>query len=191
MKRVFIIHGWDGRPDEGCFPWLKKRLEEDGFTVYAPAMPDPLRPEIHSWTTFLKDQVGVPDGETILVGHSIGAQTVLRFLASLSEGISIGGVVLLAPWVHLTEASYESEEDRQIARPWLETPMAWEEIKTHCPKFISIFSDDDPLVPLSDAQIFKDKLGATIVIENNKEHFSGSSGIKELPSLLKAVLEVK
>ena len=22
-KRAFIIHGWDGYPDEGWFPWLK------------------------------------------------------------------------------------------------------------------------------------------------------------------------
>ena len=27
MQRVFIIHGWDGYPEEGWFPWLKKELE--------------------------------------------------------------------------------------------------------------------------------------------------------------------
>jgi len=28
QKRVFIIHGWDGYPEEGWFPWLKKKLKE-------------------------------------------------------------------------------------------------------------------------------------------------------------------
>jgi hypothetical protein len=191
MKKVFIIHGWDGRPDEGCFPWLKEQLEKEGFEVHTPAMPKPLRPQIGSWTSFLEEQIGVPDGDTILVGHSMGAQTILRYLGSLPNGIAIGGAVLLAPWIHLTEASYETEEDREIAKPWLETPIAWEKIKSDCPKCIAIFSDDDPLVPLSDAEIFKKNLGATIVIEHNKEHFSGSTGIKELPSLLAAVLELK
>jgi predicted alpha/beta hydrolase family esterase len=191
MKKVFIIHGWDGRPDEGCFPWLKKQLEDNGFAVVAPAMPDPLRPEINTWVSFLAKQIGVPDANTILVGHSIGSQTILRYLESLPEGATIGGIVFLAPWVHLTDASYETEEDREIAKPWLETPIVWESVKAHCPKCIAIFSDDDPLVPLSDVEIFKNELGATIVIEHGREHFSGSTGIKELPSLLASVLELK
>ena len=29
MKRVFIIHGWDGYPEEGWFPWLKEELEKE------------------------------------------------------------------------------------------------------------------------------------------------------------------
>ena len=28
MKRAFIIHGWDGYPAEGWFPWLKRELEK-------------------------------------------------------------------------------------------------------------------------------------------------------------------
>jgi len=30
MKRVFIIHGWGGNPEEGWLPWLKKELEAKG-----------------------------------------------------------------------------------------------------------------------------------------------------------------
>jgi esterase/lipase len=36
MKKVFIIHGWDGYPEEGWFPWLKKELEKKGFSVFVP-----------------------------------------------------------------------------------------------------------------------------------------------------------
>ena len=28
MKRVFIIHGWEGHPENAWFPWLKKELEQ-------------------------------------------------------------------------------------------------------------------------------------------------------------------
>ena len=34
------------------------------------------------------------------------------------------------------------------------------------------------------------KVGAEIIVEHNKGHFSGSDGIKELPSLLDAVLKI-
>ena len=42
QKRVVIIHGWGGYPDEGWRPWLKHELETKGFLVLVPAMPDTL-----------------------------------------------------------------------------------------------------------------------------------------------------
>jgi hypothetical protein len=189
-KRVFIIHGWDGYPEEGIFPHLKSELQKRGFEVFTPLMPDPLHPRIDEWVSFLKQQIGVPDANTILFGHSIGSQTILRYLEMLGEGERIAGAVFLAGWMHLTDEAYETDEDVVIAKPWLETTLDWPAIKTHAGKFIAIFSDDDPLVPISDAEIFKDKLGAEIVVEHNKGHFSGSSGIKELSSALEAILEI-
>ncbi|MDD4995046.1 MAG: alpha/beta hydrolase [Patescibacteria group bacterium] len=189
-KRVFIIHGWDGYPEEGIFPWLKKEMQDRGFEVFNPSMPDPLKPQIETWVQYLKEQIGVPDENTFLFGHSIGAQTILRYIETLPRDIKIGGAVFLAGWVHLTDEAYETDEDPVIAKPWLETPIDWDEIKSHSNKFIGIFSDDDPLVPISDAKIFESKLGAKIIIEHEKEHFSGSTGIKELPATLNALLEI-
>src|SRR3989344_5345256 len=182
MTRVFIIHGWDGYPEEGIFPWLKKELEGDGFVVFNPSMPEPLNPQIGTWVQFLKEQVGVPDKDTVFFGHSIGAQTILRYLESLPEDTKVGGAVFLAPWVNLNPVAYENDEDLIIAKPWLETKLGWNKIKSHTNKFIAIFSDDDLLVPISDSKIFESELGASIIVEHGKGLFSGSSGIKELPS---------
>jgi len=190
QKRVFIIHGWGGYPEEGCFPWLKKELEQRGFTVFNPAMPEPLNPKIDVWVSFLRKQVGIPDKDTILFGHSIGAQTILRYLESLNENEKIGGAVFLAGWVHLTDEAIETDEDSKIAKPWLEIPLNWDKIKSHSEKFVGIFSDNDSLVPIADSELFKNKLGAKIIIENKKGHFSGSDGIKESPSALETVLEI-
>ena len=103
QKRVFIIHGWDGYPEEGIFPWLKKELQNRGFSVFNPSMPELLRPKIKVWVEFLKEQVGALDENTFLFGHSIGAQIILRYLESLPEDTKIGGAVFLAGWIHLTE----------------------------------------------------------------------------------------
>jgi hypothetical protein len=190
QKRVFIIHGWDGYPEEGIFPHLKKELENMGFEVFAPLMPNPLKPEIETWVNFLSQQIGTSNENTILFGHSIGAQTILRYLEILPQNQKIGGAVFLAGWVHLMDEAYETEEDVEIAKPWLETPLNWDKIRSQASKFIGIFSDDDPVVPFSDSEIFKDKLGAKIIIEHGKAHFSGSSGIKELKSALDSILEI-
>lgn len=53
-KRVFIIHGWGGYPDEGWLPWLKIELEKKNFEVFIPAMPDTDEPKINSWVSHLQ-----------------------------------------------------------------------------------------------------------------------------------------
>jgi len=190
QKRVFIIHGWDGYPEEGIFPWLKSELESRSFVVKNPAMPEPLKPKIETWVNYLKEQIGVPDENTILFGHSIGAQTILRYLESLPKGAKIGGAVFLAGWIHLTNEAYENDEDVKIAKPWLETFINWAEVKSKANKFIAIFSDDDPAVPFSDSEIFANMLEAKIIVEHGKKHFSGSDGIKKLKSAFDSILEI-
>ena len=190
MKRVYIIHGWGGYPEEGCFPWLKKELEARGFQVFNPAMPNPLKPEVNAWVSFLNNLIESPDADTYLFGHSIGAQTILRYLENLPENTKVGGAVFLAGWVNLTDKAYEDAEDAEIAKPWLETPINWAKVKSGAKKFIAIFSDNDPLVPLTDSEIFKEKLSAKIIVENNKGHFSGSDGIDNLSFALEALLEL-
>ena len=178
MKKVFIIHGWDGYPEEGIFPWLKKELENRGFVVCNPAMPEPLNPQIDLWVEFLGKQVGIPDKDTVFFGHSIGSQTILRYLESLPEDIKVGGAVFLAPWVNLNPRAYENDKDKKIAKPWLETKLGWRKVKSHTDKFICIFSDNDALVPISDSIIFERELGAKIIVEHGKEHFSEAAGSK-------------
>ncbi|MDP3875283.1 MAG: alpha/beta hydrolase, partial [bacterium] len=67
MKRVFIVHGWDGHPEEGWFPWLKEELEKKGFEVSVPVMPNPAEPKIETWIPFLSQLVGTPDVNTFFV----------------------------------------------------------------------------------------------------------------------------
>lgn len=59
-KRVFLIHGWEGYPEEGWRPWLKKELEGRGFEVFVPAMPDTKNPHLDKWLPHLADLVGKP-----------------------------------------------------------------------------------------------------------------------------------
>ena len=127
-KRVFIIHGWDGYPEEGWFPWLKKELEQKGFQVYIPAMPEPAEPKIEAWVSYLSEIVGDVDGDTFFVGHSIGCQAILRYLESLSADKKIGGTVLVAGWLTRLTGDLGAGE-MEIARPWIETPIDHDKIK--------------------------------------------------------------
>jgi hypothetical protein len=107
MKRVFIIHGWGGKGGEGWQNWLKKELEKKGFEVFAPDMPDTENPKIETWVPFLSKLVGKCDEETFFVGHSIGCQTILRYLESLPESEKAGGAVFVAGWLNLKDLSFQ------------------------------------------------------------------------------------
>ena len=193
MKRVFIIHGWGGCPDKGWLAWLNKELSSKGFKVYAPDMPDKEHPKIETWIPYLSKLVGKADEDTYFIGHSIGCMTILRYLETLPKNIKVGGAIFVAGWIKIDINALEKEEpgSSEIARPWFETPINWKKIKTHSNKFISIFSDNDFYVPLmlKNTEIFKEKLGAKIIIEKGKGHYI-ENVTKEIPIVLKEFLEM-
>ncbi|MFZ2484954.1 MAG: alpha/beta hydrolase [Minisyncoccia bacterium] len=189
MKRVFIIHGWGGRPDEAWLPWLKKELENRGYEVFVPAMPNTDEPKIETWIPFLSKLVGQSDLDTFFVGHSIGCQTIIRYLETLPEGTKIGGAVFVAGWYNLRNS--DTEEEKRIAGPWVNTPRNDEKIRKAVNKAVAIFSDDDPFVLKENWESWKEKVGAEIIVEHNKGHFNEEDpAVWELPSALEAVLEM-
>ena len=156
-KRVFIVHGWDGYPEEGWFPWLKKELEARDFEVFVPQLPDPETPRIDRWVPALAAAVGKPDEQTYFVGHSMGCQTIARYLESLRENIMVGGAVFVAGFFkRLT--NFEDDAVRDIAAAWLTAPLDLQKVKQHLPKSAAIFSDDDPYVPLDNKEDFENEL---------------------------------
>src|SRR3989338_1291793 len=199
MKRGFIVHGWDGYPEEGWFPWLKKELEErsfsaqggpaSGWEVHVPQLPDAGTPRIYNWVPALANAVSTPDTQTYFVGHSMGCQTIARYLETLPEGVQVGGAVFVDGFFKRLTIE-QDPETQEIGKHWLETPLDLKKVKSHLPKSIAIFSDDDPFVPLDNKDDFKTQLASKIIIEHQMNHFSGSRGIAEFPSALKAVFEV-
>ncbi len=191
MKRVIIVHGWSGTPEEGWFPWLKSELEKKEFEVLVPQLPNPKTPRIAKWVPYLAETVGTADEDTYFVGHSMGCQTIARCLETLTEGTEIGGAVFVAGFFkRLTKIHEEGEEVIAIAREWLETPLDFQKIKSRLPKSVAVFSDNDYYVPLDNADDFRDKLGSEVIIKKGMGHFSGGDKVFELPVALEGVLKL-
>jgi len=187
-KRVFIVHGWDGYPEEGWFPWLKSELEKNGFLVQVPTMPEAAAPKIEAWVSCLSKIVGEVDENTFFVGHSIGCQTILRFLETLPADKKVGGAIFVAGWFILGDL--ETEEEKIIGKPWIETPIDFEKVKQHTRNFFAVFSDNDEVIPQSNKELFEKNLGAETAIEHGKGHFSGSDGVNKLPIVLEKLLNL-
>jgi len=186
MTKIYLIHGWGGSASsEGWFGWLKQECEKKGYKLFILEMPDTNYPKIELWVKHLENNVKEIDKETYFIGHSIGCQTILRFLEKLPENIKVAGCIFVAGFFNLKEESYEDEEDKKIAKPWLETLINLEKVKEHTNNFLAIFSDNDPDIPLSDSEIFKEKLNAKIIIKKNEEHFNETLEIPEILEFIK------
>ena len=179
MKKVFIIHQWGGNSKEDFVPWLTTELRGTGWEVEAPDMPETDTPTIEHWVGHLKDIAKDADEETFFVAHSIGAQTVLRFLENL--GRPVGGALFIAGWATVSGLTEEAEV---IAQPWLDTRIDFKKVRSVLPKAVAIFSDNDPYVPFEENKIiFREELGSKIVVLRGAGHITGEDGYVTIPEV--------
>jgi hypothetical protein len=181
-KRVFIIHGWEGKPDNHWFPWLSWELKARGFDVYAITMPHPEEPKVSEWIAEIKAAVGRPTAATFFVGHSLGCIATLRYFEKLPAKAKVGGAVFVA--------GFSGNLNIPEIAEFYSAPLNMAKAKSHCSKFVTIFSDDDRYVPLSQSFDFQKTLGAKAILERGKGHFTKSEGVDALPSVFKSVLEM-
>ncbi|RIL04643.1 MAG: hypothetical protein DCC75_12420 [Proteobacteria bacterium] len=191
MKRIIIAHGWDGFPEEGWFPWLSRELQGRGFQVAIPQLPEPGAPRIFNWVPKLAETVGAPDKDTYLVGHSMGCQTIVRYLEGLKSAQTIGGAVFVAGFFKRLTGLEDDPAVQETDRHWLGSKPDFSKVRQHLPSSIAIFSDSDPYVPLDNQDDFRDQLGSSIIIKHGRGHFSGpTDGITEVPEVLEAILKI-
>lgn len=182
MKRLFIIHGWEGNPQEGWYPWLKQKLEKINFEVCIPQMPNPNNPKLSRWLKKINKIIVNPDKQTFFVGHSLGCITILNYLENLPSKTKVGGAIFVAGF---PEPIGYGELNSFFIKP-----LNYKKIKTRTKNFIAINSNNDPYVNLRNGKILRDELGAKLIIAKKMKHFSGSEGTIKLPVVLDNLLEI-
>ncbi len=184
MKRAIIVHCWGGYPEYCWYPYVKKELEQAGFSVHVPAFPDTDAPKQAAWVPFLQKEIGTPDDDLFLIGHSVGCITILRYLETLGENERVGGVVSVAGFTG--NLGFEELSN------YFGTPIDFPHIKSKAKNgFVVIHSDNDPYVPLHFADVFKKELDAEVIVKHDEGHFSGPIGEEdsctELPDVVSSV----
>lgn len=182
MKRVFIIHGWEASPESNWFPWLKEELEKRGIAAFVPAMPNPLFPKCEQWVAHLRDLIGRPDQDTILVGHSLGTIAILRYLETLQEGEKVGAIFLVS--------GFSEQLGPLVLSSFFTKPLDYAKVKRSTDRIFAVSSDNDALVPLKYAKILEEKLGAELSVMPGRGHLNDGDGLFQLPIVLGKILEI-
>ncbi|MES2059858.1 MAG: alpha/beta hydrolase [Patescibacteria group bacterium] len=176
MKNAIILHGTGDKNTDFWFPYIKTKLEEKGFEVWLPQLPNAETPNLKDWLSFVLEN-GKFNEETVLIGHSAGAQLILSILEKLQTPIA--KAILVSGYAKALRATPEDEKNTE--------DFNWEEIKGKAERFVFINSDNDPWT-CDDKQgrSMLDHLGGIQIIPKGEGHMGSATHnqtYKEFPLL--------
>jgi len=181
MKNALILHGTENDSSGNWFQWLKKQLESRGFEVWVPDLPNSEMPDAEKYNNLLLNHGFIFNEETVLVGHSSGAVSILNLLAELPADVKIRAAFLVG--------AFKGPLNKETRSKLFPKPFNFEQLKTHCNKFVFVHSDNDPYCPLSDAEFLANKLDGDLMVKKGQGHFNldASPNYKQFPVLLELI----
>ena len=159
MKRdVLFVHGaGEGahEADEKLAASLRDALGS-GYDLRSPQMPDEDSPEVETWKEKIAGELATMDSEAILVGHSVGALLLLKYLSEEAAEKPVAGLFLAAtPYVGT--GGWEVEEG-----------ALREDFASKLPEGLPVFlyhGRDDEVVPFEHLAMYGAKLTLATVRE--------------------------
>ena len=184
MKTAFIIHGVGGNSEENWFPWLKEKLEENGWNVIVPNFPTPENQSLENWKMVFDEYKNLVNEETIFIAHSLGPSFVLSLLEEIDIQFKkcyfVAGVVC---------GPLGFPKMDKINKSFTEKEFNWDKIKSNCKYFELYASNNDPYVPMSRVEDLSKELGGKLIVVQNAGHFNEGSGYFEFQNLFNSILK--
>src|SRR5882672_4958210 len=132
MKNAIILHGTANTPEGNWFRWLEAELEQRGYEVWLPQLPDADVPNANKYNQLLLNGNFDFNEDTLLVGHSSGAVSILNLLQELPKSAKIKAAFLVGAFKGSLNKSKRSE--------LFPKQFDFDEIKSRCGKFVFIHS---------------------------------------------------
>lgn len=181
MKQALIVHGTYGSPEGNWFPWLKKKLEKDGYKVYVPKFPTPENQSLSTWMQTLERTGMKFNEETILIGHSLGPAFILSVLEELNAPVK--ACFFVSGFIRLLG----SLEFDCLNKSFIMKPMNWKKITSNSKAFYVINADNDPYVPLEKGEELAKFLQVPLTVMEKAGHMNTESGHTTFDKLYKLI----
>jgi uncharacterized protein len=185
MANFLILHGTDATPESNWFMWLKGVLIGQGHKVWLPQLPGADKPNAEVYTKFLlSNDKFVYDDQTIIIGHSSGSVEALYLLQNLPKATVIKAEILVS--------AFKDDLGWETLEGLFGKPYDFDLIKNHCNQFIYIHSDDDPYVPIKQAEFLAEETNGKLIKFEGQGHFNTelSPDYKQFPELLNIIEEL-
>lgn len=179
-KEVLFIHsaGPQGYHEGSDYlvTYLTNRLSN--YKVLHPKMPDPEHPTYQSWKDMLMEEMANLEEGTILIGHSLGASVLLKYLAEEKRQKTVSGLFLIG-------AVYWGKEDWDVEEYVL--PENFSSRLSDIPEIFFYHSKDDEVVPITHTRCFAKALPTAHVREFEKLGHLFGKGLPELVEDIKSI----
>ena len=180
MKQALILHGTDASPANNWFTWLKAQLEQSGYNVWLPQLPNSATPNAETYNEFLLSNPDfIFDEETIIIGHSSGAVEILNLLQHLPNDARIKAAYLIS--------AFKDNLGWESLGGLFKESFDFEKIRAKADKFVFLHSDNDPYVNLENGKQLSDKLGVKLNFIPQAGHLNAESGYTTFDKLLEEI----
>lgn len=147
-KHVLFVHGAGAREEDQALAASLQDALGTGYEVRYPRMPDEGKPEYGVWRDRIAGELAGMDGGAILVGHSLGASTLLKYLSEDQAVKPVAGAFLVA-------TPHWGAED------WEEEYALREGFASELPEGLPVFlyhGRDDEVVPFAHLALYAERL---------------------------------
>lgn len=178
-SNVIILHGAYGYPDENWFGWMREELEKLSIQCIVPCMPTPHGQSLNSWLeVFGQKYLNYVNEDTILIGHSLGAAFLMKWLERVN--IKVRATVLVGVFI----GNVGIEKFDSINETFFVDPFDWETIKKNSGKIFCYYGSNDPYVSPSHFDYIANNLNAHKILISDGGHFNVATGYTSFPHLL-------
>lgn len=185
MAKFLILHGTGATPESNWFMWLKGILIGQGHAVWLPQLPGADKPDAETYTKFLLSNNDFTyDDQTIIIGHSSGSVEALYLLQHLPKTTAIKAAILVS--------AFRDDLNWDSLKGLFKEPYNFDTIKEHCQRFVFVHSDDDPYVPIEQAEFLAIETGGELLTFEGQGHFNTelSPDYKQFSKLLDIIKDI-
>lgn len=197
MKQIVFIHGGNVFPNEENLlevlstweydpkrerkrrreDWLSEQLKSE-YDFFKPPMPNQLNASYKVWKLrFEKVQKILNQEDTLLIGHSLGAMFLIKYIGENGFPNKVKQLHLIAP---VLDSSGMKDEDSYLG-DFAYSPNIIPNLQKICEEIFLYHSTDDPVVPYEHSQRIMTYLPhAKLTTFTDKWHFSGEITFPEL-----------
>lgn len=196
-KAVVVIHGGNFHPSHEAFVKDLKKVEididrmrlshrwkdtfqedlGDEFEVFLPRMPLSDNADYALWKLWFEKTMDALNRPCILVGHSLGAMFLLKYLSEQKPKNVVTAVFLIAP-------EYVGPKSAAQEKTSFDVGEDISKITEVTDKIIFLHSTDDPVVSFDNQAIFKKLLPQAEYVELDKK---GHCNTEDFPELLERI----
>lgn len=181
---ITIFHGTEGSPNGNWFPWVKETLEPSHHVII-PTLPTPNGQNVDNWIDAAITQIPNLNEYDVLIGHSCGASFLPHLI--LNQNLKPKMVIMVSAFSdeigfpdydHLNQTFFLPDDILEKARIYLGQNKI---------KVLLFHGDNDPYVPLSQAQHIAEQLKVPLTIVQDGGHLNAEFSYTQFPDLINVI----